>query len=92
MMTCKLCDEKHDNMLNHVRLMHSDVLDEAWKLALGDLLKPVTQSMHDYDHVCESCDRQFALGMTFGEIFEGMFGKWPIVSLVCGECFMGRGR
>ena len=91
-MTCKLCDETHDtDMLNHVRLMHSDVLDKAWKLALGDLLKPVTPAMHNADHVCESCDRQFVLGMTFGEIFEGMFRDYPIFGIVCGECFMARG-
>lgn len=70
--------------------MHPAAMDEAWKTSMGDLLKPVTNHMHNDDHVCERCDRQFVLGMTFGEVFEGMFHDMPIVSLVCGECFMGR--
>lgn len=89
-MDCQICNEHHCDLLQHVRLMHPDVLDEAWKLALGPLLKAVTPLMDREDWVCEQCDKQFQLGMTYGELFEGMFGEYPIVSLVCGDCFLAR--
>ena len=90
-MNCSLCGHHSpDNIANHVRLMHPNILalDGNTYRTRMTLLKPVTQKMNDADHVCEKCDRQFILGMTFGEIFEGMFGDMPIMSVVCGECFM----
>lgn len=87
-MKCATCEETLDSdMLNHIRLMHPDVLEiKTTKEILS--LKPVTLEMHNDDHVCEACDRQFVIGMLYGEQFEGMFGEYPIVALVCGECFM----
>jgi len=74
-------------MLNHIRLMHPDALDvKTTDEIIG--LKPVTQAMHDDDWVCEGCNQQFVLGMLFGERFEGMYHGTPVVSLVCGTCFM----
>ena len=94
-MTCSLCGTKADsNMVNHVRLMHPDILNidgNVYRTRMT-LLKPVTQTMNDEDHVCENCNRQFVIGMLFGEIFEGMFHDIPIMTLVCGECFMGDNR
>lgn len=89
-MNCLLCQERFDtDMLNHVRLIHPEVLDQKARDAIMGL-KRVTQRMNDEDWVCENCDRQFKLGQVFGEKFEGMFHDMPIVSLVCGECFWGQ--
>lgn len=86
-MDCLICKEHFDtDMLNHIRLMHPDILDQKTEAEVMSL-SPVTQEMHDDDWVCEGCDRQFTLGMVFGERFEGMFNMMPIVSLICGECF-----
>jgi hypothetical protein len=87
-MDCLICTEHFDtDMLNHIRLFHPDVLDQKTERELMSL-KPVTVEMHNDDHVCERCDQQFVVGMFFGETFEGMFHGYPIVSLVCGDCFM----
>ncbi|MGH7239561.1 MAG: hypothetical protein ACREHG_05790 [Candidatus Saccharimonadales bacterium] len=86
--TCLLCDTKFaENILNHIRLMHPEQLDE---LILGEmaLLSSVTRAMNDEDWVCDNCDTQFAFGQLFGQWFEGMVGDQPIASLVCGKCFM----
>jgi hypothetical protein len=86
-MNCLLCDEHIDtDMLDHVRLIHPATLDQKTNNEILSL-SPVNQSMHDQDWVCESCDRQFRLGMVYGEQIEGMFNGLPVVSLVCGECF-----
>jgi hypothetical protein len=88
-MECMICGVHFDtDMLNHIRLFHPDVLDQRTEQEVLSL-KPVTQEMDDADHVCEQCDRQFEVGMFFGESFEGMFHGHPIVSLVCGDCFIG---
>lgn len=87
-MDCLICVEHFDtDMLNHIRLMHPEVMDQKTRQELLSL-KPVTLAMHADDHVCEKCDQQFRTGMYFGESFEGMFQGMPIVSLICGDCFM----
>ena len=87
-MTCALCGEQTpSDFLNHIRLMHPDALDQKTADEILSL-KPVTLAMHSDDWVCEKCDRQFVIGMLYGEMFEGMFGEYPITSLVCGKCFM----
>jgi hypothetical protein len=90
-MTCSLCGyQAGADMMNHVRLMHPDILSiegDAYRARMS-LLRPVTLRMSSEDWVCENCDRQFVMGMLFGEIFEAMFGDMPIMSTVCGECFM----
>lgn len=87
--TCNLCGEVfEEDILNHMRLMHSDVMNEARKWAAMTLLSPVTLDMHNEDWVCEKCNNQFVIGQVFGEIFEGMVGSFPLVSRVCGTCFM----
>ena len=88
---CRICGEFHEDFLDHIRLMHPDVLaDQISGELQASLLKPVTQKMNDDDWVCEDCDKQFRLGMLYGEVFEGIFNEMPIMSLVCGECFMAR--
>ena len=86
-MTCALCLEVVIDMLDHVRVMHPDVLDQRTEKEVLSL-SPVTQEMNDDDQVCENCDKQFCLGQLFGEQFEGIYHGYPVVSLVCGECFM----
>jgi hypothetical protein len=86
--TCALCLEDFPtDILNHIRLIHPDVLEQKTEDEILTL-RPVTQKMNDEDWVCESCDEQFELGQMFGEQFEGFYYGTPIVSLVCGECFM----
>ena len=88
---CHLCSEFHEDILDHIRLIHPDVLVDGLSTTLqASLLSPVTQRMNDDDWVCEDCDKQFRLGMLYGEIFEGMFDTYPLVAFVCGECYMAR--
>lgn len=90
-MECNKCGEFHDYILDHLRVMHPDVVVDQVSTGLqASLLKPVTQAMNDDDWVCEDCDEQFLLGQLYGEVFEGLVGDKPIVSLVCGECYMAR--
>lgn len=88
---CLLCNEIHEDMLQHVRLMHPDFLDQR---VIEELLslKPVTQEMSDEDWVCEQCDKQFSLDQVYGELFEGMYHGMPVVSRVCGPCFWNIGE
>jgi len=86
---CLICDESFDtDLLNHIRLMHPYILDQRTETEVLTL-KRVTQEMNDDDQVCEKCDQQFRTGMLFGESFEGMFHGMPVVSLICGGCFIG---
>lgn len=87
-MDCLICVQRFDtDILNHIRLMHPEVMDQKTQKELLSL-KPVNIDMHEADHVCEKCDQQFRIGMFYGESFEGMFQGMPIVSLICGDCFM----
>lgn len=88
-MNCLICEAHFDtDMLNHIRLMHPSILDQRTESEILSL-KLVTQAMNDDDQVCEQCDQQFKTGMLFGESFEGMYHGIPVVSLVCGGCFIG---
>ena len=90
-MDCLICDEHFDtDMLNHIRLMHPDILDQRTEEEILSL-RPVTLEMHADDQVCENCNRQFRAGMLFGESFEGMFHGVAVVSIICGTCFMESG-
>jgi hypothetical protein len=86
-MECLICDMYFDtDLMQHIRLMHPDILDQKTEREILSL-QPVTAEMHDDDLVCERCDRQFRIGMVFGESFEGMYRGNAIVSLICGTCF-----
>ncbi len=87
-MDCLICVQHFDtDILNHIRLMHPDILDQKTRQELLSL-KPVNREMHEADQVCERCDQQFRIGMFYGESFEGMFHGNPVVNLICGDCFM----
>ena len=88
-MKCNFCEESHpEDMLNHMRMMHPDSLDATQSTEYYFGLKPVTQEMHDDDHVCERCDKQFVRGMVYVEVPEAMLGDMPIMSVICGGCFL----